>query len=100
MIPGDDPKKCFVCNSYDNIQRHHIFEGSSRNASERWDMVVHLCMDHHTGFNGVHSARGNELRVQLHKIGQTEFEEQRIAEGMTPEEARELFIEEFIRSYL
>lgn len=100
IIPGDDKHKCYVCGSYDNIQEHHIFEGSSRAMSESYGLKVHLCLDHHTGYNGVHTTRGNELRVTLHKIGQTEFEDARIAEGMTEEEARKEFISKFIRSYL
>lgn len=100
VIPGDKPYQCFVCGSCNAIHEHHIFEGSSRSASERWGLKVHLCLNHHTGYEGVHTARGKKLRDSLHKIGQTEFIDQRIAEGMTEDEAMKLFIKDFIRSYL
>jgi len=99
-IATDEKGKCFVCGTHFNIQEHHIFEGSCRQMSEQYGLKVHLCLDHHTGYHGVHTARGKQLRECLHKIGQTEYMDRRIQEGMTEEEALQDFRDKFIRSYL
>jgi len=101
IIPGNRKGKCFICGREGYTEEHHIFEGSCRPASEANGLKVDICLDHHRGFNGVHTARGEKLKEYLHEVGQQAYEEYKMKhESMTPEQAREAFIKEFIKSRL
>ena len=66
-------KECIVCGCLRGLQRHHIYGGvGRRELSERYGLVVWLCMEHHTGGSGVHNNRDLDLYVK--KLGQAEFE--------------------------
>lgn len=42
-------KRCFFCNTPNNLDRHHIFYGTAnRKLSEEDGCWVWLCVDHHT----------------------------------------------------
>lgn len=101
IIPKNRKGVCFVCGRMGYTEEHHIFEGANRNASEQRGLKVDICLDHHRGYNGVHTSRGKEIMDWLHEIGQQAYEEWMMEhKGVTQEEARDMFRKEFIRSYL
>lgn len=65
-------RMCWVCCTTINIHKHHIFGGPNRKISEKHGMTVDLCMDHHTGPQGVHFNR--QLDLQLKQMAQQNFE--------------------------
>lgn len=65
-------KTCWVCGTPQNIHKHHIFGGPNRKISEKHGMTVNLCMEHHTGNNGVHFNK--TLDLQLKQMAQRNFE--------------------------
>ncbi len=101
MIQGTYKGKCFICGVCCNTEEHHIFGGSSRAKSTYYGLTVNLCPSCHRGNYGVHGMHGDNFKEYLHQVGQEEFESKLIKyEGYTPKEARKIFIQEFIRSYL
>ena len=67
-------RRCFLCGRVNNIQLHHVIGGTAnRKLSDRYGRVVWLCMDDHTGQDGVHMNR--EKGDSLKRIAQTAFEE-------------------------
>ena len=101
IIPKNRKGVCFVCGRMGYTEEHHIFEGANRDASERRGLKVDICLDHHRGYNGVHTSRGKEIMDWLHEIGQQAYEEWMMEhEGVTREEARDMFRKEFIKSRL
>lgn len=83
-------KWCWVCGS-PQIECHHIFYGSYRSKSEKYDMKVYLCPRHHRdnkyGVHGLNKA----LDLKLKKIAQSMFEQKY---------SREEFMKIFGRNYL
>ena len=52
---------CVVCGS-PKIQKHHVFGGTAnRRISEKHRYIIPLCMEHHTGHNGIHFNGGRDL---------------------------------------
>lgn len=49
-----DMEHCFICGACDP-QIHHIFNGSNKRKSEKYGLIMPLCMNHHTGDEGVHT---------------------------------------------
>lgn len=95
-------KECFICrliaNSSDDyifvpvtgLHDHHVFYGTAnRKNSEKHGLKVWLCINHHTGDNGVH--RNRTLDLDLKTRAQKVFEYKH---------SREEFIEVFGRNYL
>jgi len=82
-------KKCFVCGTTQSLQLHHIFGGALRGKSDKYGYVVHLCIRHHTGQDGVH--RESWLNKKLKQYAQEHFEQTN---------TREEFIKEFGKNYL
>ena len=82
-------KKCLICHSQSNLHRHHVFQGSLRQRSEEYGMVVWLCFDHHVGDKGVHTHP--ELDRIVKQYAQRHFEKTH---------TREDFIEIFHKNYL
>ena len=83
-------KRCYICGSQINLHRHHCLYGNpNRQKSEEHGLWVWLCLDHHTGFNGVHNH--HEMDLALKKEAQAKFEETH---------SREEFREIFGKSYL
>lgn len=82
---------CYICGSTYMLAPHHCIEGSGRRLkSEEHGLKVLLCLDHHTGRNGVHS--GNyELLRDLQEQAQRAFEKTH---------TRAEFIKEFGLSFL
>ncbi len=84
-------KCCFRCGTTQNLHRHHICSGAFRDKSEKYGLWVYLCVEHHTGDTGVHSAKGIPYSNYLRKIAQERFE-------MT--HTHEEWMKEFKRNYL
>lgn len=68
---------------------HHIFSGPYRKASTKHGMVVPLCIDCHTGPEGVH--QNQRLNLRLKATAQ---------EGFEQTHSREEFRKIFGKSYL
>lgn len=70
-------KECYVCHSQIGLERHHIIFGSSgRRLSEKYDLTVWLCYEHHRGTFGVHGKNGKDLNKKLKIEAQRAFERQ------------------------
>lgn len=83
-------RRCYICGSTQWIERHHIFPGANRKASDRFGMVVDLChYCHNEPPNGIHHNRENELRLK--REFQALFE---------AEHGHEAFMQVFGRNYL
>ena len=66
-------RKCYLCGSYRNVEKHHVFSGPYRKASEKHRMTVDLCASCHRGPQGVH--QNAELNKRLKAGYQGKFEE-------------------------
>ena len=83
-------KECFVCETTQNLECHHIFHGTAnRKLAEKYGLKLWLCNLHHTGAEGVH--RSKEFDEHLKRIGQRAFEETH---------SREEFMKIFGKNYL
>lgn len=80
---------CYLCGKYGDTQRHHVFQGAYRKKAEFHGYVVRLCMDCHTGPDGVHANKTK--RIHLRQECQREYEQTH---------TRDQFIAEFGRNYL
>ena len=85
-------KECFVCGSYQNLHKHHIFYGhANRRISEKYGCWVYLCDIHHNmSSDGVHFNK--PFDTTLKKYCQEKWQE---INGN-----KDQFIETFGRSYL
>lgn len=73
-IMTNDKEHCFLCGRTGPLQIHHCIHGTSnRKNSEHYGLKVPLCMDCHTGSNGVHQNRRKDLNLKI--IAQLKFEE-------------------------
>ena len=89
--PMPDTKKyCVGCGTEYNLEIHHVFGNSSRNASSEYKCVDWLCSNCHRGNNGVHGIN-RYLDTKLKQEHQ-----ERLEKEMTREE----FVKLFGRSYL
>lgn len=70
-ILTDDLDHCFLCGAPD-AQIHHIFNGSDKRKSEKYGLLMPLCMNHHTGDEGVHTIPGRMTETKI--FGQKMFE--------------------------
>ena len=69
-ILTNDLKHCYICGK-PNPQLHEIYYGVNRKNSMKYGCVVPLCLNHHTGYDGVHNK--STLDKQLKIICQKEF---------------------------
>ncbi len=65
-----DEKYCMVCGVTQGLQKHHIFGGPNRKKSEDDGLWIWLCLDHHTGDHGIHTAKGSAMMQKYHEIGE------------------------------
>ena len=87
-IITEDMEHCFVCGRpYPQI--HHIMNKSDKKKSEKYGLLVPLCMEHHTGAAGVHTKP--ERMLAMRQFGQKEFERRY---------SHELWMKEFKKNYL
>lgn len=90
-IMTNDKEHCFLCGRTGPLQIHHCIHGTSnRKNSEHYGLKVPLCMDCHTGSNGVHQNRKKDLQLII--LAQMEFEKNY--------GGRDEFIKVFGRSWL
>ena len=81
---------CYLCMKRAPVQKHHIYPGSRRQASEKAGAYVWLCPDCHTmGPHAVH--RDPEVMKDLQRTAQWIYEETH---------TREEFIKTFGKSYI
>lgn len=60
-----EKKECYVCGRTDQLHLHHIFFGSAnRRLSDEDGCTCWLCIDHHTGKNGVHFNKELDERLK------------------------------------
>lgn len=66
-------RECLICKSTQALECHHVFEGSRRDASEKYGMKVWLCPKHHRiGRFSAH--RSAKLNRALKSAAQERFE--------------------------
>ena len=61
-IFNQDARKCFICGKCNASDTHHIFQGSNREASDRYGLTVRLCRDCHAY---IHEHPQSETAVRL-----------------------------------
>ena len=66
-----DLEHCFICGAPDP-QIHHIFNGAMKRKSEKYGLLLPLCMRHHTGDEGVHT--DPDKMKETKAFGQAMFE--------------------------
>lgn len=84
-----DKKECYICHTNKNLQIHHIFFGKNRHVSEQPGFKVWLCLNHHTGDEGIHFDK--DVDLTLKRLCQKEYEKTH---------TREDFIRLINRNYL
>lgn len=87
-----DEKRCWVCGTTYQIEKHHIYAGAYRNKSEKYGAFVNLCHFHHqgegrTGYNNPLP----ELDKKLKQAAQRELEKRY---------GHEWFMDQFNRNWL
>lgn len=94
--------RCDICGSSKGVENHHALGGRhNREISDKYpETQFNLCSECHRGTNGVHGKNGGEFNKLLKRMAQVRFEDARVKEGMTPEEAMEFFIKTFGQNYL
>lgn len=70
-IIAKDMTRCYICGAPD-AQVHHIFNGANKRKSEKYGLLMPLCMNHHTGDEGVHTIP--ERMKETKAFGQRMFE--------------------------
>ena len=83
----DQEKVCYECGSTQNLHLHHIFYGRNHKLCDKDKILVYLCLNHHTGREGVHNGN-TKLDLKLKQMGQRAFMEYY---GKTLEEFRERY---------
>jgi len=57
-------KKCYICGTTRDLQIHHIYGGYNRNMSDENGFWCYLCLNDHTGRDGVHSHPEKLLKLR------------------------------------
>lgn len=85
-------KACYVCGTIYNLQLHHVFYGTAnRRLSDADGCVIYLCLNHHTGAQGVHNNRKLDLTIKARCQMAWEKQNNKTAED---------FIKRYGRNYL
>jgi len=71
-IIESDLTRCIICGA-SPVQLHHTHGGINRKLSDKYGLIVPLCLEHHTGSKGAHNSR--TLDLYLKKLGQQAFED-------------------------
>jgi hypothetical protein len=82
-------KKCFLCGSSQNIEKHHIMGNATRDKSEKMGVWVYLCRSCHDRIHFSKDSR--KMMDSLRAKAQSKFEETR---------TREEWMKDFHRNYL
>ena len=73
-IITDDMHTCMICGTTRNIEVHHcVFGVANKKLSDKYGLVVPLCVDCHRGRKGVHQCRAVDLKIK--QLAQKKFEE-------------------------
>lgn len=79
--------RCHICGQWGYVETHHIFGGANRKKSEKYGIVVPLCIDHHR--EGREAAHKSAVTAQqLHEYGQRLWMQRT---GGTAEDFRAMF---------
>lgn len=90
-IIAEDLNHCIICGSPYDIEIHHACFGvANRKWSDKYGLVVPLCIEHHRGRTGVH--QNIVIDTKIKQLAQTNFEEK--------VGSREEFMKIFGRNYL
>jgi len=88
-IMTEDMEHCYICGSGLNIEMHHVFFGTAdRKNSDKFGLIVPLCVFHHRGKAGAHFDRDTDLFLK--RRGQSAF---------CKIYSKELYMEIFGKSY-
>ena len=82
-------RRCYLCGSYRNVEKHHVYSGPYRKASEKHRMTVDLCAECHRGPQGVHQDAEQNKRLKAGFQGKFE-------ETHSREEFRRIFGKSYI----
>lgn len=66
-----DMEHCYLCGA-PATDMHHIFNAANKRKSEKYGLMMPLCMNCHTGDNGVHTVPGKMRATK--EFGQQMFE--------------------------
>lgn len=88
--PGSD--RCFLCDSKQFLEEHHIFNGALRTKSEQYGLKVRLCADcHRHSRRSAHQCKETKRYLQrIAQIAAMTFYEWDVAQ----------FVAKFYRNYL
>lgn len=91
---------CFRCGAHGQTELHHLLHGTAnRRLAEEDGLFVYLCPDcHNRPPYGAHFNRKTDRWLQ--RLGQAAYEQTKIEEGYTAEEAREMFMKRYGKNYL
>lgn len=70
-IITNDLEHCYFCGA-PYPQMHHIFNKADKKKSEKYGLMMPLCMNHHTGAEGIHTFPDKMKATR--EFGQTMFE--------------------------
>ena len=60
-----DEKKCFLCDTTLNLERHHVLHGTAmRRIADKLGLTVWLCAEHHRGAYSPHQRKDVDLRLK------------------------------------
>lgn len=71
IIPGEDDKRCFICQKYGPEHVHHCLHGPYRWLADKYGLTVHLCVSCHMllhdkgRYDRELEALAQELRVNI-----------------------------------
>jgi len=83
---------CFLCDCWDELETHHIFQGALRKKADKYKLTVKLCRGCHQ-YSQESAHRDREIRTYLRKWAQAKAMRE---QGWTKEQ----FIIEFGKNYL
>ena len=86
-IITDDLEHCYVCGR-PYPQMHHMMNKFHKAKSEQYGLMIPLCMNHHTGNEGVH--RQTKRMLEMRQLAQRKFVEKY---------SLELWMKEFGKDY-
>lgn len=87
---------CFICGAYTTI-RHHLCHGTGlRQVSEQEGLWVYLCNSHH---HYLHDLPTHPHDQELKELGQRAWISQKVKEGYSNEQAREMWLNRIGRFY-
>lgn len=96
----DKPNRyCVFCNT-PYAERHEVYGGANRQTSIREGFQVNLCPECHREITENITDRAQKRNMALKKFFQKKWENQNIKQGVSPERAREDWIQMIGRSYL